>query len=276
MSAQTPAAAAPIAVALYSLKTEIEKDFLRVLDRLAEIGYLGVELDGLYGLQPDQLRSHLDSLGMKVTSSQFDPSPSDLAGALDEQEAIGSKLLISDFGPENFVSRNALVGAVNQYNAAAAAARERGMTLGYHNHWWEFTPSPIGVCPMITLAEMLDPDVFFEIDIYYVASAWRETEANDPAATMPRLGSRPRLVHVKDGPCTVANSRDGAVDVGGKLMDPSTAIGAGAVEVKPILTALPDVEWHIVEADFCVDNVLDLMAASYRYLTERRLSRGSK
>lgn len=276
MSAQTPVGATPIAVALYSLKTEIEKDFLGVLDRLAEVGFLGVELDGLYGLQPDQLRSHLDSLGMDVTSSQFDPSPSNLADALDEQEAIGSKLLVSDFGPENFVSRKALAGAVNEFNEAAAAARERGMTLGYHNHWWEFTPSPFGECPMVTLAEMLDQDVFFEIDIYYVASAWRETEVNDPATTMPRLGNRPRLVHVKDGPCTIADSTDGAVDVGGKLMDPSTAIGAGAVEVGPILAALPDVEWHIVEADFCVDNVLDLMAVSYRYLTERGLSRGSK
>lgn len=265
---------APIAAALYSLDVEARRDFGRALERVAEIGFLGVELESFHGMAPAELRSRLDALGLEVTSAQVDLSPEDAERLLDEQEIVGNRRVITDFGPECFASPEALAQTAADFNELAALVRARGMTLGYHNHWWEFTPSGAGTLPAAELLRQLDPDVFLEVDLYYVATAWERTRANEPVAALGRLADRARLVHVKDGPCTEAASPDGAIDVAGLLLDPSTAIGDGVLDVPAMLAALPQAEWHIVEVDTTVPDMLDVMAASYRYLTERGLSHG--
>ena len=40
----------PVAVQLYSVRDEAEKDFAGTVKKIAEMGYDGVELAGLYGL----------------------------------------------------------------------------------------------------------------------------------------------------------------------------------------------------------------------------------
>ena len=46
------AASVPLAVQLYSLRTEAAIDLRAVLERVAGIGYLGVEFAGLHGNHP--------------------------------------------------------------------------------------------------------------------------------------------------------------------------------------------------------------------------------
>lgn len=264
----------PIAAALYSLDAEARRDFGGALERVAEIGFLGVELESFHGMAPAELRSRLDGLGLTVTSAQVDLTPEDAERLLDEQEVVGNRRVITDFGPEDFATPDALARTAEEFNELAALVRARGMTLGYHNHWWEFTPSGAGELPAVELLRRLDPDVFLEIDLYYVQTAWERTRANDPVAALGQLAERARLVHVKDGPCTEAASPEGAIDVAGLLLDPSTAIGDGILDVPALLAALPQADWHIVEVDTTVPDMFDVMADSYRHLTERGLSHG--
>jgi sugar phosphate isomerase/epimerase len=268
--------APPIAVALYSLHTEAQRDFAHVLERVAEMGYLGVELESFHGMAPEELRRRVDELGLKITSAQFDLSGPDMQRALEQQQIIGNTRLVSDFGPEHFASRETLEAAAARYNELAAIAREAGMTVGYHNHWWEFSPSAVGRLPIVELLKHLDPDIFVELDTYYVASAWEQTRGTAPVAALAQIEDRVRLVHVKDGPLTVAgpDRGDRAIDVGGLLMDPSTAVGFGQANIRGMLGAMPNVDWHIVEADFSVERMFDLLSESYRYLTESGLSHG--
>ena len=75
------------------------------------------------------------------------------------------------------------------------------------------------------------------------------------------LGDRVRLLHLKDGPADGTGS-------------PNTAVGAGVLDFPSIVAASPDVTWHIVELDACATDMTKALEQSYRWLTERGLSRG--
>ena len=61
----------PISVQLYSLRDASQNDFDAVLQRLADIGYRGVEPFNLFGKSPLDFRRRVEDLGMTVSSTHF-------------------------------------------------------------------------------------------------------------------------------------------------------------------------------------------------------------
>ena len=59
----------PIGLQLYTLRETAKDDFLGVLNKVAEIGYKGVEPAGLHGYEPNEIRKVLDDLGMVCCST---------------------------------------------------------------------------------------------------------------------------------------------------------------------------------------------------------------
>ena len=53
----------PVAVQVYSVRDDAERDFKGTMQKLKEMGYDGVELAGLYGLQPAEIKAVLDEVG---------------------------------------------------------------------------------------------------------------------------------------------------------------------------------------------------------------------
>jgi sugar phosphate isomerase/epimerase len=141
------------------------------------------------------------------------------------------------------------------FNQAQAVADENGMTLGYHNHWWEFRRIEDRYIYQVML-EYLDPAILFQIDTY-----WVQTAGVDPAQVVKELGPRASLLHIKDGP---------AVE-----REPQVAIGDGVLDFPAIIQAAGDTaEWLIVELDHCATDMLEAVEKSYRYLVREGLARG--
>jgi sugar phosphate isomerase/epimerase len=136
------------------------------------------------------------------------------------------------------------------------SAAERGLALGYHNHWWEFEPLQ-GRSGFDLLLERADPALFFEVDAYWVQAA-----GEDPAALLKRLGDRARLLHVKDGPAT----RDA----------PMVAVGQGTLDIPAIIAAATGAQALIVELDRCATDMLRAVDESFRYLKGEGLGHGRK
>ena len=59
----------PISVQLYSLREESQEDFDGVLERLAAIGYKGVEPFALFGKTPEAFKRQVEDLGMAISST---------------------------------------------------------------------------------------------------------------------------------------------------------------------------------------------------------------
>ena len=58
-----------IAVQLYTLNAECEKDFYGTLEKVANLGFTGVELAGYWDKEAEDLKVTLDKLGLVAVSS---------------------------------------------------------------------------------------------------------------------------------------------------------------------------------------------------------------
>lgn len=249
---------AKIAVQLYSLREEAEKDFPGVLARLGRIGYAGVETAGLHGFAPREVRHMVEDAGMEICSTHsMVPLGDDAEALLDVQAELGCKTyVVPMFRPDRFDDIGAVEKSAEDLNAANELARARGIRLGYHNHHWEFSTKFDGVAAHEKLYSMLDESVFAEIDTY-----WALVGGADPAAVLKGLGARAPFVHIKDGPAD-----DPASDM--------VAVGKGALDTAAVVTATDDMEWHIVELDRCATDMFEAIEQSFEFLTKGGYSLG--
>jgi sugar phosphate isomerase/epimerase len=160
------------------------------------------------------------------------------------------------FPPTRFESADTIARTAELLHAAHENASRRGMRLGYHNHYWEFSSQPDGKPAFESLFDLLHPEIFAEVDVY-----WARVGGADPAAVLERLGSRARLIHVKDGPADAPESD-------------MTAVGAGDLDIPGTIAAAITAEWHIVELDRCATDMFEAVEASHAYLTGQGLSAG--
>jgi len=256
MSTHSP----PISVQLYSLRDEAAKDFEGVLKSLGEAGYVGVEVAGFHDLTPKEYAAIVEDAGLVTSSAHLtDLSPGGFDASLDDLQEIGCNMAVCAFlPPEKFADLDAINASADALNKANEIATGRGISLGYHNHWWEFETKVDGQTAWAALIERLDPTVFTELDIY-----WTTLGGADPRQVIADLGDRLWLLHVKDGPCDAPES-------------PMVAVGSGSLDIPGILTSAPTAKWHIVELDRCATDMFTALADSYRYLVDNGLSQGRK
>ena len=176
-------------------------------------------------------------------------NPDDFAAALDAHQPLGCDTVVIPSLPfEHFADVDGVHVAAETINRAFGLAQARGITLGYHNHWWELAPMADGRPALLHLFELVAPEVIAEVDIY-----WAQVGGSDPKAIVSELGSRVGLLHVKDGPADEPRS-------------PMVAVGDGVVDVAGVLAASPTARWHIVELDRCATDMFEAVARSYDYL----------
>jgi len=252
-------APAPISVQLYTLRKATAVDFPAVLARLGAKGYPGVELAGFGDLTAEQLTRALSDAGLVVSSAHVGiQENAEFAAALDAHQALGcDTVVIPALPPETFADLDGVRAAADRVNNAYELAHARGMTLGYHNHFWEMTVMPDERPALLHLFDLVAPDVFAEVDIY-----WAQVGGSDPKDLVTALGARVGLLHVKDGPADEPPS-------------PMVAVGDGVVDIPGVLAASPTARWHIVELDRCATDMFDAVERSYDYLVGGGYSRGS-
>lgn len=250
---------AGLAVQLYTVRDDVARAGVdAVLDRIAAAGYAGVESAGMYDLAPSAFATKLADRGLELVSAHVG-GPDDLdqlRRALDAHQAAGaSRAVIPAIWPDGFKDADAVAKTAASVNRAADVARQQGIALGYHNHFWEI-PAVDGRCALERFYDAVDPSVFAEVDVY-----WAKTGGTDPAALVTRLGDRAQLLHVKDGPADTPESA-------------MTAVGTGKVDIAGVIAAAPHAAWHIVELDRCDTDMLDAVDASARFLLGKGLSHG--
>jgi sugar phosphate isomerase/epimerase len=249
----------PIALQLYTLRDLLAQDFEGTIRKVADLGYIGVETANMFGASPASAAKLFNQLGLTVTSAHSPPPLGDKKQeVIDTMGALNCRrLVIAWQPPEKYKSLDGIKSICDSLNEGAAVARKHGFTLGYHNHWFEYELLD-GRIPTDVMLEHLDPDVFLEVDVY-----WVQTAGQNPAEVVRRLGSRAPLLHIKDGPC--------------QIDAPMTALGEGVVDIPSVVGAgTGSVEWLIVELDRCATDMMEAVQKSYRYLIGKGLAHGNK
>jgi sugar phosphate isomerase/epimerase len=244
----------PIAVQLYSVRDALAADPAPVIKQLADIGYAGAELHSLD--DADRLAPLCRAHGFEITSAHMVlPLEDNMRRVFDAAAKHGIKrLLVPWMEPEHFTSADDIRRVCERVNRVDEQARGHGFQIGYHHHWFEMWQVEGRVAYEIML-EHLSPDVFFELDTY-----WVKTGGQDPVEVVAQLGKRAPLLHVKDGPATTPEAN-------------MTAAGEGVVDIPSTLRA-SQADWFIVELDRCDGDMMTALQKSYDYITGQGLAHG--
>ncbi len=259
-----------LAVQLYTVRDQLKADFPGTLHRLAALGYDTVETAFLPdGVTLAQAAQYLRDAGLGVCASHVDmPEGAHRDTLLTTAAAYGCTRMIWHGWPEDKLY-STLAGTralIARYNAAHLFAKSNGLQFGLHNHWWEYRNKVGGRFVFEVLHDELDPDIFFEVDTY-----WVKVADHDPAQILRTLGPRARLIHMKDGPALWNDQL--AVD----NPDPMTAVGKGTQDVPAIARAARgNIEYMVVEMDKTATDVFSALAESYSYLDEHGYAVGRR
>lgn len=232
-----------IGLQLYTVREACAQDFKGTLKRLAGMGYRNVELAGLHGLAPEELRDTLEALGLKAVSSHepFEALTGDLDGVLARMVTLGIPYIVCPgAAATNETDPAAWDTLAGQFNEIGRACRDAGRVFAYHNHAHEFQ-TVAGRYGLDYLMEKTSPDlVSLEVD-----AGWVWFAGVDPAAYLRKYPNRVPLIHAKDHDREDKNRNrpvgDGAVDWEGVFVA-AREIGVRYAIVEEDRTILPELE----------------------------------
>ena len=252
---------AQIGLQLWTLRKEIEQDLAGTLQRVAEMGYAGVETAFFpEEVTLEQAGKLLRDLDLPVFAAHAEiPVGKHRDAMLAMAEAYDCDRMVWHGWPEDerYQTMDGIKRLAEIYNEALVFAQSNGLHFGLHNHWWEFQEIEEGGYPFYLIKEMLEPDIFFEIDTY-----WAKVAGLDPAQVVGDFGGRAPLLHIKDASVL---STEG----------PMVAVGQGVQDFPAVVQAAHGATaWMIVELDDCETDMFEAVAQSYRYLTENGLAQG--
>lgn len=238
----------PLSVQLYTVREALEDDLDGTIDRLASMGFERVEPYN-FAANADALGAALSRNGMSAPSGHAPLLDGDRDLIFEAARTLGIGTVIDPLvDPVRWSTEEAIVQTAQALNEVAALGAEYGITVGYHNHWWEVGTDFGGRTGLEVLAEALDPAVVLEVDTYWVAVG-----GHDPAELLGKLGNRVRFIHIKDG----AVDRDNKSQV---------AVGAGRMDIPSVLAAAASVEVGVIELDDSAGDLFQALEDSLRYL----------
>jgi sugar phosphate isomerase/epimerase len=231
----------PIAVQLYSVRGDCQKDFDAALEQVAAMGFEGVEFAGYYtyATRAAELRKRLDALKLKAAGTHIGLEMlqgAALKSTLEFHQALGCRFLIV---PSNraFTDSEKSKALAETFNELAVTLKPLGMACGYHNHMAEFRKD--GEKTFWDLfAERTSNDVILQQDC-----GWTTAAGFDPVAYVKKYPGRTRTVHFKPFARPA--------DAGRKAILGQDSVDWGAIYAA--CAAHGGTEWVVVEQEFYPD-----------------------
>ena len=221
----------PVGLQMWSLREFLPKDLAGTLGKVRAMGFREVEGAGLWNHTAAELKSALDTAGLRCQSAHmgFERARDDAPGALAEAKALGASWVVCPWIPHDkeFTRDDALKSA-EVFNKFAAAANDAGLRFAYHCHGYEMLSSPEGT-RFDTLAQNTDPKrVSFQVDVFHTLHG-----GANPVDLINRYTSRVTSLHLKDLKKGVPITKG----TGTATPDVDVPLGTGQVDWPAVLRA---------------------------------------
>ncbi len=190
----------PVGIQVYGLRDLLEEtpeNFEPVMRQVKEMGFDGVELAGLYGLDATYVRDTLSEIGLVPFSAHVPLADmmADLDQVIADYKIIGVDYLVVPYLPEEY--RHNTPGypeVIAAMKKIGTAVKEAGMKLLYHNHNFEFVELEDGTLGFDDIYTQIPADLLMvEPD-----TCWIEVAGQSAAGYIEKYGSRCEVVHLKD------------------------------------------------------------------------------
>jgi sugar phosphate isomerase/epimerase len=269
---RTAAASIPrLGAQLYTVRTQLEKDFEGTLAKVAAIGFTEVEFAGYFKQTPEQVRDVLKRHRLRAPSAHIDYASltgDKWARVIEGARTIGHSYLVNAWVEEPIRKQpDAWKRIAETYNLAGEASKRAGIQFAYHNHNFEFAPleEPAGKLPYDILLESCDPAlVKMELDLCWISAAGK-----DPLEYFRRYPGRFPLVHIKGLKAVPAAGGAAPID---RILPDITDVGHDdVIDWKRIFAQFraAGIEHYFVEHDVPKEP-FDSLKTSHDYLTRLR------
>ena len=244
-----------IALQVYSVRGDLEKDFFGTLRAVKEMCYAGVEFAGLYGNDPELVRSFCEEIGLTPLSAHVSIQEfmADVDGVVDTYAKVGVQYVaIPWLGEEMRPGHEGYAEFKKWVALISAKLKEKGIVLGYHNHDFEFEKVNGEY-----ILDIMYRDMPADVLVTQLDTCWVNVGGENPAAYVEKYAGRIPTVHLKDFKGSKAENMYGLIGVEGsdtKADDTKfmlTPVGMGCQDFKAIVAAgdAGGAKWYIVEQD---------------------------
>lgn len=166
-----------------------------IIEACADAGYHAVE--PYYLDDEDAIATALEDTGLEMGSAHV--SLGDIEGNVssvaDTYSQFGDPILVHPYeGPDTWGTESSIMEFVDRMNSVADALADEGMTLGYHNHDFEFqTVEGSDQVAYDIFAENVNDNVALQID-----AGWVRTGGADPIQYIIDYADKVELIHMKN------------------------------------------------------------------------------
>lgn len=188
--------ALPVALQLYSVRNEMEKDFEGTIRKVAALGYQGVEFAGLFDHTAQQVKEICAAAGVEPVSAHvpLDELLANTKGTIAKYKEIGCRFIVIPYLPEERRPGFAdFEKTLEEMKAIGAECKKQGLLMLYHNHDFEF----------VKLGDKYGLDVMYDtISADLLATeldtCWVNVGGENPAEYVLKYTGRAPVVHLKD------------------------------------------------------------------------------
>ena len=249
------------ALQLWTVRHAAQADLAQTLSEVAKIGYQAVELAGLHGHAPADVRRMSTEHGLHICGAHigFDVALDELEGCIRQLHTLDSPALIIPTLPRrHWTTEDDALALAGRLNALGAQLSRRDIALVLHNEADEFMPFAGRTLWRVLLANTDPSLVRIQLDLFTAVQAQQQ-----PNELLDAANGRLHSVHVIDW-------RNGAY----------TRIGEGLANWRELLShaRASKCEWLIVEHDEPSQPLEDAqasLAALRRFISAADGSQGS-
>ena len=187
--------ALPVALQLYSVRWDMEKDFDGTLAAVKALGYDGVEFAGLFGHTAAEVKALCEKHGLTPVSAHvpFADMMADPA-LLDVYAEIGCEFVVIPYLTEEYrPGQPRFAQVIEGAKLLGEKAKALGLKLCYHNHDFEF----VKIDGEYAL-DILYREVSAELLQTQLDTCWVKVAGEDPVKYLRKYAGRCEVVHLKD------------------------------------------------------------------------------
>ncbi len=247
-----------IALQLYSVRKELEKDMPGTLKKVADIGYEYVQLDGFRGNDMWKFRDELEKNNLKVIGIHFkhDRFFSDIDGIIKESLIFDSKNIYDKYIDEEDQNVDGYKKTRNKLIEVNQKLSKYKFHIGLHNPEYDFNNQVDGVGCMDYICMPTNGNFIYpELDTY-----WIYVGGHNPVDYINKYSGVVDIIHCKD--ITDKYPKE-------DLVNNLVPCGKGVIDFKSIIKAgeKSGISYYVVEQDS--DSRQDIFISieeSFKYL----------
>lgn len=244
-----------LGIQLYSVRDDAARDLPGTLRQLAEMGYDGVELAGLYGKTAEEVRDLAQEVGLTIISAHVGLAEfrQGIPETVARYRTAGCRYIaIPHLAAEDRPDGENFPQVMQEIAAIAEECAKQGLTLLYHNHDFEFAKLPDGRTELEALYACA-PETLLQTEIDV---CWVNIVGEDPAALLRKYTGRAPLVHLKDSVGDRSAEHYESLGIDHRPAPDAVPfsfrpVGSGVVNIPAVVEAAKDAgaSWLIVEED---------------------------